>query len=335
MKSDRAITIIAVAIIAVILIGEVVVYTSNYTDYSSDVQLDGNTLEYSVSADGSKVYNVVVSDHVEDVGRVYIYYDPDYGSKIEEVTVAIGARELDQEYYISQLTAVLEFRHVSTQIIDAVEMADLMDDPTASIVCLSGALPCTVYTGNPTDKVFSWLNSGGRLYWAGNILGAYIGVEGGVEDAPATYQELFFEAECLNTSKDVDNAVDECDGNEYTHALSLVNNDVLYGVNPNMLPTQKVLPMGFVKEGYASLALVGIGDGMVCILGGDYSNNQRNDLAQIIATGLTPESQMISQTSGTVTRGTTSGEMTVSGVDLGAFVYLGGYYPVYAKNTVL
>ena len=333
MKPDKIISVISVAIIAMILIGEVVVYSSDYTDYSSNVSMDGSTLRYEISAEGSKIYDMVISDNVDLNDSVYIYFDENYGSKVEDVRVAVGAKELTQEYYISQLIAVLEYRHVSAEIVNAEQLGSIMNDPDSSLVCLSGALPNTVYSGNIDDPIFDWLDLGGRLYWAGNLLGAYIGIDNDVIDAPSNYQDLFFGTTCLN-DRNVDDALEECASNGYTSALSLVNNKVRYGVDSTAILSKDSLPMGFIKDGYSSVTLVEFGNGMICVLGGDYSNNQRNDLAQIIASGLTPQSTIIAQIEGTVTRGTITGETVVNGTALGAYVYLGGYYPVFAKNTV-
>ena len=333
MKPDKIVSVISIAIISMILIGEVIVYTSDYTDYSSNVSMNGATLNYEVSADGSKIYDIVVSDNVDSNDSVYIYFDENYGSKIEDVRVAVGAKELTQEYYISQLVSVLKYRHVSAEIVDAEQLTSVMSDPDSSLVCLSGALPCTVYSGNPQDIIFDWLSLGGKLYWAGNLLGAYIGIENDVISAPSNYQELFFGTTCLN-GQGIDDALNEYNENEYTSALSLVNNKVRYGVNNSAITSQHSLSMGFIKDGYSSITLVEHNEGMICVLGGDYSNNQRNDLAQIIASGLTPQSTIIAHVEGTVTRGTVTGETIVDGTALGAYVYLGGYYPVFAKNTV-
>ena len=92
MKPDKIVSVISIAIISMILIGEVIVYTSDYTDYSSNVSMNGATLNYEVSADGSKIYDIVVSDNVDSNDSVYIYFDENYGSKIEDVSVAVGAK---------------------------------------------------------------------------------------------------------------------------------------------------------------------------------------------------------------------------------------------------
>ena len=59
---------------------------------------------------------------------------------------------------------------------------------------------------------------------------------------------------------------------------------------------------------------------------------ESNDLVQIISSGLGPQSSIVSVETGTVTNGTVSGRIEdVTGSNLSAFIYLGGYYPVYSK----
>ena len=336
-SSDRTIVAVAVAIIAVILLGEVVVYTSDYTDFSADATYSDGILEYTISADGSKVYSVIVNDNgsYKGIDNLIIYYDPSYKANYEDVKVAIGAKELDQEYYVEQLTPSLRYRNVhDISIVDADGLREAMEsdirDETLryGIVVISGALPETVYTGNGSDLVFSWMNSGGSLYWLGNLIGSCYATQDKlvyVQD----YQELFFGSECLNTDGPK-KAYGEIDG--YCKAMSMVNTDLKYAVNGSLLPTDtKHVDIGFTDSGFSTASLIGYGSGMMCIISGDYSNNQRNDLAQIIASGIGPESEIVAIEEGTVTRGSISGTIGCSGENLSAFIYLGGYYPVYCK----
>lgn len=329
--------LIAVAIIAVILIGEVVVYTSDYTDYSADAVFGEGLMEYSVSADGSKIYSVVVSDNgsYRGIDRLYVYYDPDYKSNYEDVKVAIGAKKLDQEYYIEQIAPTLRYRNVhDITIVDAQGLREAMESDVADtevrigVVSISGALPDTVYTGKSDDLVFSWMSSGGSLYWLGNLIGSCYATHD--ELVPVdNYQELFFGSNCLNTDGP-EKAYNEIDG--YCKAMSMVNTGLKYAVNGSLLPAgTKHIELGFTEDGFSTVSLIGFGSGMMCIISGDYSNNQRNDLAQIIASGIGPESKIIAQENGTVTRGSASGTLDCTGDNLSAYIYLGGYYPVYCK----
>ena len=340
-KSDKPAVIIAVALLAIILIGEVIVYTSDYTDYSAEAGLEGDSLGYQVSADGSKTYSVVVNDNgtYDGIDRLYIYFDESYPANYEDVDVSIGAQALDQKYYLEQVVNLLKPRNFhDITYVDAEQLADALAGDlasdgcgTAGLLVISGALPDTVYTGNADDAIFQWMSGGGSLYWLGNLIGECYATTDGLQHVDG-YQELFFGAECLNT-EGIDTAYSEVDGNGYTHALALQSNSVKYAVDGDRIPEDRAhLSIGFTEGGYSSITLVQYGSGMVCVLGGDYSNYQRNDLVQIISSGLGPQSTIVALETGAVTNGTVSGTIEgVTGRNLSAFIYLGGYYPVYSK----
>ncbi len=338
-KRDRAITIIAVAILAIVLVGEVVVYTSDYTDYSADASLRGDgKADYSVTASGSKNYTAISVDNGghDVVEKVYVYYDESYKSCYEDVNVSIGARELDQEYYVEQLAPTLRYRNINdVAILNATELREQLEKDVSSenirsgLICLSGAFPDTIYNGNQDDLIFEWISKGGSLYWAGNMIGKYSASQTALKEIP-NYQEVVFGSECLYTGENPV-AYDEVGENRFTGSLSLVSNNVKYGINGSLLPTgTEYLGIGFESDGWTSITMVSHGTGMICVIGGDYSNNQRNDLAQVICSGIGPNSTIIDIYMGKVTRGTVNGTLDVSG-NAYVFVYLGGYYPVYCK----
>lgn len=338
MRSDKPIIAITIAIVAIVIIGEVVVYTSDYTDYNATASYDtaSGTVHYEISASGSKVYTAMIIDHVRPTDRVYLYYDGDYESAVEDVTVAVGARELTQDYYIDQLQAVLKYRNIQAEIVDADRLAELMNlsGTGQNVVCISGALPVTVYDGSSSSAIFSWLDSGGNLFWAGNLIGRYYSTTEEIVEVPSGFQSMFFGSECLNTG-DTNKATEEVTDNGLTHGLSLVNNDTKYGIDISRISGRDTLSTGFVNNGYTSVSAVQYGSGSIFVFGGDYSNNQRNDIAQIIASGISPSSSIVAENDGTVTRGTVKEDMAATGSDLGIYIYLGGYYPVYGRLCIL
>ena len=198
-KSDKPAVIIAVALLAIILIGEVIVYTSDYTDYSAEAELEGDSLGYQVSADGSKTYSVVVNDNgtYDGIDRLYIYFDESYPANYEDVDVSIGAQALDQEYYLEQVVNLLKPRNFhDITYVDAEQLADALAGDlasdgcgTAGLLVISGALPDTVYTGNADDTIFQWMSEGGSLYWLGNLIGECYATADGLRHVE-NYQEL-------------------------------------------------------------------------------------------------------------------------------------------------
>ncbi len=344
-RTDRALVVVAIAVIAIVLAGEVIVYTSDYTDYSADASIgsDGK-MSYTVSASGSKTYTAVSLDNGSHdvVEKLYIYYDKSYKSCYEEVYVAIGARELDQQYYVEQLAPTLRYRNINdVTVLNAEELADRLTaeaeagDVRTGLICISGAFPDTVYTGDSSDLIFQWMSAGGSLYWAGNMIGKYSASQTELKEVDG-YQELFFSVDGCLYGGDSYVAYDEVSSNGFTKTFSLMNNNVRYSVDCSLLPeTQKSLQIGFQKDGFASISLVSYGNGMMCIMAGDYSNNQRYDMAQVICSGLGPESRIVDSFTGTVTRGSTGGTLNVEGSNPYAFIYLGGYYPVYCRAVDL
>ena len=344
MKSDRIIEIIAIVVLAVVIIGEVVVYTTGPGKYSSDVEFENEIISYSVSAKGSETYAIIVMDNgnMAAMTEIYIYFDENYKSNYEDVLVPIGAKPLDQRYYVEQLVRQLEYRGaVKVTVLNAEELAEALEQDrtsgqyTKGLVVISGALPDTVYTGNSADAIFDWMNDGGRLYWLGNLIGAYYSTKDAVLDV-GDRQMLFFGASCLNT-EGVDKAFSDVSGNDLRNDLSLMNNSVKYGVDPVVLSavkgSDKVLAFGYSQDEYASIVMTDFGKGMICVIGGDYSNDQRSDLAQILSSQICYDTEVIEIVTGSVTRKTISDtydlQRTVE--NLAVYIYFGGYYSVYGN----
>jgi len=343
MDGDRGLVVLTVAVIALIIVGEVAAYGNVYS-YDAEVSEDGT---YTVSTSGSHVYDVVSSDNgsYESVSSLLIYFDEDYGGVVHDVTVEVGARALDEEYYISQLENNLEYLGFDDiEKMDAGSLRDALSGEAAGIglVVLHGALPDTVYTGSEGDAVLSWISSGGTLYWAGEVLGKYIGhADGTVSLAPAGYQSLFLGSECLldmevsskpDDNRNVGRAYETITSDGYTEALHLKNNNVLYGVDSSLLEDRKTLCTGYSDGEASSISLVSDGSGCVCVMGGLFSNYQRMDLATVIAAGIGPESILVDSADGTATHGSSEGKIDLGEGRSSVFVYLGGEFSVYGKT---
>ncbi|MCL2143086.1 MAG: hypothetical protein FWH44_02350 [Methanomassiliicoccaceae archaeon] len=342
-RSDIVLTVIFAAVVAVVLIGEAYVYTAGDGRYASDIAWTDDGIEYSVTSKGSEQYSVLVMDNgsFEMINRLYIYYDEGYGSELEKVRVPVGAKALTQEYYISQLIATLNNRGVrNIEILNAAELKDALEDDITSsnasvkgLVVLSGALPETIYSTS-VNLVLDWINDGGSLYWAGNFLGKYYATPGGTAEAVRNYEYDFFgKTGCLNEGGE--NAeLSDIVTNNYRHSLSLMNNRIKYGVDISGLGG---LAVGYTDGTYSSTAMVRLGDGMICVLAGDYSNDQRHDLAQIIASGISAytDENAAGYVKGDVKKGTVTGSVDIDytgGHNYAVYVYYGGYYTVYGKG---
>ena len=333
--------LIAVAIIAVIIVGEVYIYSFNSDDkYAIDTSISGSGMSYSIYSGNSNQFDIVITDNGDFApsSEFYIYYDETYASNLSEVVQPIGSTKLDQGYYLSQLVLQLKNRGVATTTLNAGELKERLDGDIGSSDCgkglivLSGALPDTVYSGNDTDTIMKWITAGGRLYWVGNLIGSCYSTTNGIISVETDYQQLFFGvSDCLNT-KGNDKAYDDDNSNQYRNALSLSSNALKYALDTSSIPDS--ITLGYTDGKYSSISAVRHGNGMICIVAGDYSNDQRSDLAQVISSNICYQSELIDHRSGTVTRGSVNGVIDIPSIDhVSVYIYLGGYYLVDARNS--
>ena len=317
-------TILAFAILAVILLGEAVVFTSGHDDYSSSVSGNSDYVSYSIDSRGNHVYDVVVMEGSVDKPKdVSIYYDESYASMVEEVSVAVGGRALDQKYYVDQLKGTLQLRDIdNVSIVDAKGLKEIMEKngKDRAVICLSGSLPSTVYDGTSDSLIIKWIESGGRLYWAGNIIGKYF--SNGSDVTTVNGQRLFVDAEFCSTYNKVHQTID--DG--FCQSFYMQNNQTIY--TPKLVAGDNdCLAIGYTDGECASVFISSLGEGFVCLVGGDYSNFQRIDMAQVLASGISPTTRIVD-----VVYGSVSGhaEGTAQGGDH-VYVFIGGYFPVYGE----
>ena len=175
-----SISVIALAIVAVIFIaGEAYAYLPQDRGFSSDASVNDSTIDYSIGAEGAYVGSATLIDNGDllPVKELYIYRDPSYRSNVNEGNItAIGSQVFTQDYYIDQLTRNLNFRGMTDiKILNATELKEklLSDMPSVSqkgLIIISGAIPDTVF-GPSTTILEKWIDAGGFLYWAGNVIG--------------------------------------------------------------------------------------------------------------------------------------------------------------------
>lgn len=341
-RSELLVIVLALAVAAVILVGEFAVYGNAY-HYDADADADGN---YAVTSSGTDVYDATLFDNgsFEAVDELYIYRDGDYGSVVNKVEVEVGAPEMTQSYYIGQLENNLDYlgfdnhKRVNAEALETIVSGDATGK---GIVIIAGAIPSTVYDGTADSPILSWIANGGTLYWAGGIIGQYVAnPEGTVEDVGQDKQSLFLGSECCNYMEQPkfpsmlkDFALDVID-NGFRDDLSLKSDHVIYAVDTSKLADGTYLSMGYTDGTYSSIAFVEHGKGQVCVLGGNYSNNQRMDMCQIVAAGLCWQSRILDHVDGSVTRDTQEGRLDVPEAhgNLSVYIYLGGYYSVYGER---
>lgn len=336
--NDRKAMAFAAVVAMVIIAGEAYIYCNDW-DSMYDVRFAGSSV--TIEANASMIYDIVSIDNGGDdrPSETILYYDPSYGERLDKTHHATGGTYLSQEYYVSQLRIQLDCRGTDTVTMDAEELREMMMDSVAtgkcdqSVVMVSGAIPDTVYNGQESNIIFEWLDMGGRIYWAGGVIGQYASSsDGTVKDLGADRQSLFLGAVCQNPEEGY--GLKETDP-DWKDALCLAGNGTMYAVDPANVAS--ALPMGFTDGTYSSICLIGHGSGMVCILGGILSNDQRSDMAQIISSGMTDTSILVDHVHGSVTR-----TVVTETIDIGdspgnvvIYAYLGGYFTVYGRSTAL
>lgn len=145
---------------------------------------------------------------------------------------------------------------------------------------------------------------------------------------------LFFGVECLNTG-DTEGEISDVSGNDLRYYLSLSNDSVEYGIDVDALISVKgsddVLALGYYQDGYASIVMTSYGEGMICVIGGEYSDDQRGDLVQVVCSQVCYTTEVVTDITGSVTRETITGEYNLEGFtgNIAVYIYLGGYYPVH------
>ncbi len=332
----------ALVVIIMVFAGEALTYNPQ-TTYGSDASSDGS---WSVSSSGTYGYDAMLLDSGTYAAPTtfMLYYDEGYGSKVNDPLVEVGARALDQEYYIQQLLANLSYLGVKdVERVNASQLSEKLSDAAYSgygLIMLSGAVPDTVYDGTASSAILTWISNGGSLYWAGNTIGKYVGHSDGSVTEVTGYDALFLGASgCISTQEQSADrragaAYSDVTSNDLRYALHLKNNNILYGVETSKLAAGTYLELGFTENGYASIVFKQNGAGQVCVMAGDYSNHQRMDLSTVIAAGICWSTSVVDWTHGTVSKGTAAGQFdtTLSAGDQSIFVMLGGDFAAYGRT---
>lgn len=321
--------IAAIAVLALVLGGEVIMVTASHDDFSSSAAERDGAIEYSIGSSLSHEYCVASLDGtMGDLRSVAVYYDSSYKSFAQNGLAAIGGRPLDEQYYVQQMPATLKMRGIDfCETVDAEGLRDIAssDGDGSAIIILAGSLPDTVYDGTSDSLILSWISSGGRLYWIGGPLGSYVAHADGLEEVEDG-ASLFLGSECIGPA-DV-NAYTEID-NGYRDALKLQSNHMGWAVDSSLLPDDAVsLSMGYCEGSLSTITLVAHGEGAVCVIAGDYTIRQRMDMAQVLAACIGPETVLVDYEEGSV-KGNTTGDIALGD---SVYITLGGFYPMYCER---
>ena len=321
---DAAVAILAV-MVAVMIVGEVMVYYANPYSYDSDVYEVGGGAEYRVESSGASEFRILQIDpgSIGQIERFYVYYDPDYGQ--------VGLSDVGGS--VEDLLQDLRSHGVDAVTVDAEALLGVIgtEDPKGSgLIFITGAMPSTVYTGTPGDPILGWTASGGALYWLGPTLGKYVGNPDGSVGEVDWWWDLFYGEGCFNDSEDV--IIGDTRSDPVGEALCLSGTGVQFGMSTSVPGSRHI---GYVSDsGYGSVGLAEYGSGMVCVLGGYYSDSTRTDLVQVVASNVTYDSETVLDEVVEVRGGSKTGTLEDC-QDAVVYIYCGGYFSPYGARYAL
>lgn len=324
MGNHRTAILVAVTVILFvgILAGEWYTYGADH-NRSADAEWSTGSVSFTVTSPGSDEYRAVLMDagNSTPVEKLYIYVDPDYDRYYSQ-TYSLS---IDGAHYAEQIEIALKERGFdAVTTVGPEELSQIIAEPSAGmgVLVLSYSLPSAVYSGNAFDPLFSWINAGGYLYWVASEVGKYFTDSNGLH-VVANNQELFFGKNgVLNVGTGYKESYSEdIAPGGFTEALCLRNGNTTFGLNTEGLTG---IQAGTIMNGFASVSIVEHGSGAIGVFGGSLLISELDNLAQVIASGLTPYSTIISVAQGKVVRGTETDTMTFSATNPVLYIYTGG-----------
>lgn len=311
MMDKKIVIAIAIALTAAVVIGEISIYAIGPYSYDSEITIGDYGIEYSLNSSNSEEYSMIVLDNGDA--------DP-----ISELIICCEGNK-----YFERIQGELALRGFDNVVMSGPDrISEKMTDPEGKALLIPyGPFPEEIYSGNMTDPLIIWLQGGGSLYWFGYI------PEGGYESddylSPLGLSEDDF---CTVGEFGGDDDYSVEPASPFCEALGLRN-----GMVKNGLKADAGTPLAYVSEsGFSSITSMKVFDGTVVIFGGGMSYENSMDCAQIIASGITHDSKVVGYESGSL-RNTKTGTMQYDGTitsadNILAYVFIGGYYPVYGER---
>ena len=323
------VVVLALALCAVVVVGEYCTYYSDIHEYGSTATWSDGRVDYTVSSSGSDVFSAILleNDGRKPVTDLCIFIDDGYMDHYAEAHGLSGAVYLDQEYYAKQVWEALRFRGFSEVIqCSSSEISDYLrstlSDPSGhALMVMSYSLPSEVYDGTDGCLLLEWMSEGGALYWLGSEVGRFY-TDGSSLVEVSGNQELFFGVRCIHdgSMEVADTKVD----NGFTDAFRFKNSSLQFALDSSVI--DGAISMGYSLDGYSSIVFVPFGSGQICVFSGNFDVNQIDDIGQVIASGLTVDSEISCVQEGKVVRGTIEGSIDVPRAGCTLYIYTGGFY---------
>lgn len=299
MRRVDSVALIGVIIVAVLLIGEIVVYVeSPYSHGSELVENEDGSYSLSIDSNYSTEYTALAFETDANAldRHLFIYRDMSYPSMLDYEAIDVWIERMEAEF------AVAGFDDYS--IVDANGLQYVMEASSesgkatcTSVLIFTGVLPDTVY-GRDASVLEDWLAAGGFLYWTGGIFARYVGhSDGSVDYTEVDPGSRFLGVPwSINDRNDTIVGTSPSEDREIGEAMNIFYAQCNYGVSNDV---ENAMFLGLVSDdGYNSISLckyVG-GTGQIAIFGGafppDVKDTAYSNIVKVITSRLCYDSEI-------------------------------------------
>lgn len=331
-----SISVVALIVVAVVIIaGEAYAYLPSDRGFSSDTNIDGSQIRYSMNAAGAYVGSSILIDNgdMKPVKELYIYRDDTYVSNVNENNItATGSQVFTQSYYIDQLTKNLKFRGMDDiKILNAQELKERLSSDTAAspsskgLVMISGTIPDNIFHNSTILE--DWIDAGGYLFWVGNEIGKYASNTDG-------FYEVNRQIDLIGTNKFAYPNKAAYEDTELRSVFCYENQELKFSPDISLIPAENRLGTGFTDDGtHYSVTFIKKGSGQICICSHEFKSQQIHDLAISICSGLCYKSRIVDSNESEFKRNL-SGSFVLPAVhgNLSVYISIGKYHCAYADR---
>ena len=336
MKTSTLSAVCIIVVLAIVIAGEMYAYMPDDRGFSADAGYDGTTVSYDVSAKGAYTYRATLFDNggMTPATKVYVYLDKAYSSSVDDGRViAVGSQAMTQDYYVDQLVKNLKLRGVSdVTVVDAQELRTALTADIAStckgkgLIIASGAAPDTVF--GPSTVLTDWINGGGYLYWTAGPIGKYCATPDGLVQVDRMADFVGTDAYVEDNGRCLEDT-----GLRPVLYYSYMYSRFAPDINAVRDSGRTVLGTGYYDgEAHYTVTSVRMGEGQVCIHGGDYNNEQIQDLSISVSSGLCPLTSVVDTRESEFNRSSSGTFETPVPAGMSVYIYVGQYYPVFAQR---
>ncbi len=320
-SKDKQLLTLFIGICVLLSVGEILSSMHISYGYSSELNEIDSGLSYKVGGGSPAEYNIVLSENTSSVEKIYLYFDPAYGTLYDD-----GGR------FITNVSHRLSDRGFANETIDTVGLKQLLSESPIGVglVMGSGAIPEDVADGT----LLRWVQSGGTLYWTLGCIGLYgARSDGTVFSFDKSCQSDFLGSDCTSLNNIV--ASDHETESGYTTALGLTSTNLFGGLVSSEIAGPH-MSIGFTEAGIYGTTLVSCGSGMVAVVSGTHDVYQKTDLVQLICSGISVDSKLIEHSVVKTGLGkNVDGEIIFAktpGLKYVVYVYTSGINPAYGKT---